>query len=638
MNFPGHSQSDEETYFGEKTWYAAGLRYLNKHTHQIDVGKTLLPKGGELQMNGTQNEHYSIRAQLTYNRFLDKEHNHHFVATATGELSSKKYTGFAITRRGYMPDRGLIFDPAHAVDPKKPYAAYDTWLTTSQEALGKKKDDLTNLVALVGVLSWSYKMLYTFNVNMRIDASNRFGDKSNKRLLPIWSASGRWNIHEGLLRNFAWVNEMGLRVSFGYQGNMSAQNSPELQIRKKGINDFFKAPYSIVANFPNPFLKWEKTANVNAGLNFAFFRNKLRGSVDWYYRHTSDAFMSKSISTINGMKKHTVNRGTLINQGFDFSFNFEPINTMLNKLSEVTSTNVSSKRGFVWRFNPNFGAVFNQLLNKVNRKQRELEDEITFQNYLDGSVYLDKKPVNTFYSYRFIGLSPEDGRPMFHGTDEYTIVDGKKVSTREIYEAMEAEDVYMEIMTESGSREPFLQGGISNYFGWGNWGLSFNLAYSFGNKIRLFKMYPTEAVAPGPEVNLRKEFVNRWKQPGDEQNTNIPGLLDNSVYASTLTPWWRSMSKNKFGSNIWKMYDQSDLRTVSGNYLKLQNISLRYVVPDKICRKLYMKSAYINLSGTNLFTLCSKKLKGQEPTQSGTSSQINISVRPMYSFQLNVTF
>ena len=86
------------------------------------------------------------------------------------------------------------------------------------------------------------------------------------------------------------------------------------------------------------------------------------------------------------------------------------------------------------------------------------------------------------------------------------------------------------------------------------------------------------------------------------------------------------------------MSEFSNLRTVSGNYLKLQNISLRYVVPDKICRKLYMKSAYINLSGTNLFTLCSKKLKGQEPTQSGTSSQINISVRPMYSFQLNVTF
>lgn len=53
---------------------------------------------------------------------------------------------------------------------------------------------------------------------------------------------------------------------------------------------------------------------------------------------------------------------------------------------------------------------------------------------------------------------------------------------------------------------------------------------------------------------------------------------------------------------------------------------------------MYMKSAYLNVSGTNLFTLCSKKLKGQDPSQSGSSELINISVRPTYSLSLNVTF
>lgn len=67
-------------------------------------------------------------------------------------------------------------------------------------------------------------------------------------------------------------------------------------------------------------------------------------------------------------------------------------------------------------------------------------------------------------------------------------------------------------------------------------------------------------------------------------------------------------------------------------------MSLRYNIPTRICNKLLLKSAYVSLSGTNLYTFCSKKLKGQDPSQSGTSDLVNLSIRPQYSFQLNLTF
>ena len=105
----------------------------------------------------------------------------------------------------------------------------------------------------------------------------------------------------------------------------------------------------------------------------------------------------------------------------------------------------------------------------------------------------------------------------------------------------------------------------------------------------------------------------------------------------TQNPWWRDETYT-FADNIWQMYDDSNIRVASGNYLKLQSFSLRYVVPDEFCRKLALKSAYLSFTGTNLFTICSRKLKGQEPTQSGSSDNINLSVRPNYSFSLNVTF
>lgn len=70
---------------------------------------------------------------------------------------------------------------------------------------------------------------------------------------------------------------------------------------------------------------------------------------------------------------------------------------------------------------------------------------------------------------------------------------------------------------------------------------------------------------------------------------------------------------------IYSMYDNSDIRVVSGNYIKLQSLSLRYVFKQDVCKQLGIKSAYVSFSGTNLFTIAHKDLRGQDVTQSGTS-------------------
>ena len=623
------SNTEEDIFFGEDSWYISNLKRANKETGEIKIANTLCPRGGELRMNTTKNESYSLRASLAYNKMLDQEQNHQLSVNVIGELSSSKYTGFKITKRGYLPDRGMIFD---VVDIKgSDYRDYKEWMMT-ESALGRMTHNLTNLVGVVGSLTYTYKNSYIVNGNMRIDASNKFGDASNERLLPIWSISGRWNLHENVLQNCGWINLLALKMSFGYQGNMSAQDSPRLVIQKKGTNTFFNEYYSLIDKYPNPNLRWEKTSTYNVDLEFAMFRNKLRGSFGYYYRYTKDAFLEKKVSMVNGVENYTVNAGNIRNQGFEFTFNFTPINTMLNQAAVS-----GRKRGFVWRLDPNFGSVFNQLIDKVKPRNKPLQDEIKYTDYLTGKVYLAGRPVNTFYSYKFKGLNPENGSPMFYNTDRYVMEGDQEVDMGEVYNNMDKEEVFRTVMTRSGCREPFLQGGISNYFGCRNLGLSINLAYSIGAKIRMFKMYPTPGNIAGPEKNLRREFTKRWQRPGDEVYTNVPGILTGAAWEDANTPWWKDRPF-KFSENIWEMYDNSDLRVVSGNYLKLSSASFRYVIPDEFCKKLYLKSAYVSISGTNLFTVCSRKLKGQDPSQSGTTNLINISVRPTYSLQLNVTF
>ena len=92
------------------------------------------------------------------------------------------------------------------------------------------------------------------------------------------------------------------------------------------------------------------------------------------------------------------------------------------------------------------------------------------------------------------------------------------------------------------------------------------------------------------------------------------------------------------GGSAYEMYDNSDVRLVSADHLKLQSASLRYNFAEKLTKKLGLSAAYVSITGTNLFMFSSKKLKGQDPTQSGSTPNINLSVRPTFSGSLNVSF
>lgn len=275
----------------------------------------------------------------------------------------------------------------------------------------------------------------------------------------------------------------------------------------------------------------------------------------------------------------------------------------------------------------------------MDRKEKVLKDDVTFKDYLKGTVEIPGEPLNTFYSYKYAGLNGENGIPMFANCDEFA-ANGSDNKVR--YKGMSKEEVFQEVMVKSGRREPFLQGAVTNTFSYKGFVLNFKLDYSFGSKVRLLRLFDDVVnrygtIAPQPHMNVRKEFANRWRRPGDEAYTDMPGIVTGTEFKETMTPWWKGQSY-AFADNIWQMYDDSDLRVVSGDYVKLTNVSLRYNIPVKWLKRFYIKTAYVSLSGVNLFTICHKDLKGQDPTQSGTSPNINMSLRPTYSLSLNVSF
>ncbi len=197
------------------------------------------------------------------------------------------------------------------------------------------------------------------------------------------------------------------------------------------------------------------------------------------------------------------------------------------------------------------------------------------------------------------------------------------------------------VMVESGRREPVLQGGISNTFIYGNWTLNVMFSYSVGSKIRLLQIasgnYGT--FRPSSQQNLRKEFTNRWRYPGDEKFTNIPAIQGALNIEYDQIAWWAIQNlTSSFATDYYQMYDFSDLRVVKGDYLKLQYVSLGYRFSNELCRKLSCKGADVTVSGNNLYTFANKALRGQDPSQSGSAPNIGLSIRPVYALTLNISF
>ena len=587
------SNTDIEGWWGEKSHHVALLRQseYGDAPEKGDDSRSALPFGGELTTNSTRNRNYMLRVQLNLDKYFGQD-KHNVNASVGYEVSSTKYKGNSNTMRGYYKDRGKQF----SITTLNDYPAFKTWLEAN--AYPTISDNLTNLLSAYATVSYSYQSFFTLNGNVRFDGSNKFGDQSNDKLLPIWSLSGNYTIseHEWLQRS--WIDYIMFKASFGYQGNMLEGQSPTMIIKQLPTDPLYNELVAELSVYPNPNLKWEKTSSFNGGLTFSLFKRRLQMEASVYYKRTKDAFLTKQISTVNGLEEYVVNSGNVKNSGYSIAATIIPVET----------------RDFNWILATSFSNVFNKVETLPGAEQFELS------NFLNGTALVKGKSVGTFYSYKFVGLNPTNGYPIFDDMQE----------RQEELEGLTKYDVYTRVLKATGNREPMMSGSINNTFRYKNWRLNMNLAYSLGSKVRLFKLFDSNTFLP--ENNVRREFVKRWRKTGDEKNTVIP----------TPNCYWTHYSASgekipTIANNSLDMYNYSDIRVVSGNYLKCSTMSVTYEFPMEKLERIKLSRLALNFSATNLFTICSNKLKGQAPQQSGFA-KIQLTDRPTYTVGVSVSF
>ena len=598
VNSYSNSNTEIEGYWGERTYHAALLR--SSDYGEAAPSYSLLPFGGELTMDHSRNNSYTVRLQLNANKYFGLDSQHNINGAAGFELSSTRYNAFSSTHRGYYEDRGKSFvDNINA----EQYPSYAAWLATNNPTV---TDNLTNMISGYISLSYSYKNYFTFNVNGRVDGSNKFGDQSNDKFLPIWSLSGNYNFSEHIKRHAAWIDNMSLKVSYGYQGNMLEDQSPVLLIQKLPLDAYYSENKASVARYPNPNLKWEKTNSLNVGLTFSFLEGNIQAQTEYYYKRTKDAFMTKEVASMNGVDSYVINGGDVQNQGFNVDVTFIPL----------------KRKDWYWSISTSFSRNYNKMMNDPDAQTYD------YSSFLNGTALVKGEAVNTFYSYDFVGLSPVDGGPMFNDYE---------TSKHELF-GLTRYETFTKVLKATGRREPYMSGSLTTQLTYKNFRLGGTFTYSLGAKTRLFRMFDDNFE---PQNNVNRDFMDRWQHPGDELRTNIPALLtyNSAAYWKYNYQHYSALNDNiqTFATDYYQMYDYSDIRVVSANYLKCSNLSLTYRFGKEILEKLSMSRLELTLSGSNLFTICSKKLRGQTPTQGGFS-EVQLSDRPTYSLTLNVSF
>lgn len=421
------------------------------------------------------------------------------------------------------------------------------------------------MVSLMGRVNYVFKDRYLFTVTARYDGTSRLARKNRWGLLP--SAAIGWSIkNEAFMSNVEWVNTLKLRASWGKTGNNNVgYNVTQTQL---GLNPYYlggsgNKGFGLGDSLGNEDLKWEMTSEWNLGLDFGFFKNRLSGMVDVYFRKTTDLIFQRQVADVNGYRSILENIGTTQNRGVEFTLN---------------SVNIS-KKDFTWKTNIVFSLNRNKILDLDGTKTDDLANR-RFIGY----------PMNVYYDVKQIGIWQEWEKDE---AAKYSAAPGwPKIEDHDKNSIIDANDMYI-----LGTQSPDWTAGMTNTFSYKNWDLS---VYMYAQIGGLYNDPFTFTFLGLNNQDWNKLAVEYWTP--ENKNNKYPGIGLECLWTQALAQ-------------------------VDGTFLKIQNITLGYSLPQTALNKIHMKGLRVYLSVQNPFTF--SDYLGSDPQVIGEDLSKSLSLYPM---------
>ncbi|NOY46913.1 MAG: TonB-dependent receptor [Chlorobi bacterium] len=397
-------------------------------------------------------------------------------------------------------------------------------------------------------VAYSYKNKYLLNASIRRDGSSRFGINNQFGWFP--AASIGWILSdEDFLKDSHILSLLKLRASWGVTGNAGIGNFASRSLfqgssynQKAGL-----APTQL----GNPNLKWERTSQIDVGINFGFFKNnRIGGVIDYYKKKTSNLLLNEPIPGTSGFQTITKNIGSMQNTGVEFMLNTK--NVVTNGITWTTSFNISYNK--------------NKVISLPNG------DIIEGRN-----IVRQGEAISDFYMPEYAGVDPANGDALYY-LNTLNPDGSRNRNTTKNYS--DAKRVIV------GNPFPNVIMGLSNTFYYK--GLDFSFTFQAQRGASIYNLGGRFQEANGNFFdNQTVHQLQRWQKPGDITDVPQARLFGNN------------------GTHHSTRYLQK------ANFVRLRNITIGYSFPKQLVEKLKLDQFRVYVTGFNLLTIT--KYTGNDP-------------------------
>jgi len=567
---------NNKSYYNSKTW----------------EGKPIGGKVGYATIDDALSTFYQNSNILTYDKNIGSQHHFTLMGVVEQQYSKSETSGLVASK--------FTVDQTGAND------------LGGAEQINSKYSNVSKRVlnSYLGRLNYAFEDKYLLTASFRADGSSVFGANNKWGYFP--SGSLAWKMsEESFIQRLNFFTELKLRGSWGIVGNQAIRAYQTISAINSGAN----YPYSgndgtdlgfIIANPPNPNLKWESTTQRNIGLDVSVFKGRLNATVDVYSKTTKDLLLNRTLPGYTGFSSIIDNIGSVENKGVEIGISGDPV---VGVVKWNSGFNISWNRNKVLE------------LGEVDK----LAFRTTYGGYSLGNGFMQLRvgePFGQMYGYGYEGTWGSGKATeaavygQLPGDPHYTDFnnDGKINS--------------LDIMRMGNSIPDFIFG-WNNRVSYNNFELAFLIQGSKGNDIFNQARIRLEATYEGTSVRL----LDRWTP--DNQDTDVPAFIDEVTRDNAGLS-----SKVSLGSDRGRLQRYVE----DGSYVRLKNITLGYSLPLSVTNRIGVSRLRAYVSGTNLITLT--KYTGYDPEVSAYNNNdaqigVDLSNYPtakIITFGLNVTF
>ena len=533
--------------FGEVS-IAKGLKFRSEFgVDRINSSSRLrsveiVTAGGSANFFTVEDYLYRVTNSLSYTNTFAEKHN--LSALVLQEFEERQRRTTQVQGTGFLSDSQTNVGAA-----------------TTQTVVGATRAG-SAIRGFLARVSYDYDSKYLLELTGRTDRSSRLG--VNNDTGSFYSVAAGWTLTNEDFFNVDFIDFLTLRGSIGTAGNDRLGNFPSLALF--GTDQFGGLPTANVTSPANNDLGFEQTRTIDFGFRSAFFNNRLNLNLSYYKRNTTDLLFNVPVPNQAGTGSVSLNAGEIQNSGWEL---------------ELSSTNIKTNN-FEWSTSINLSTLDNELIDIVSS-----EIDAQGRRFIEtgGQRAIEGESLSNFFLVRFNGINSQTGDA------EWLDIDGNVTTTPNF----DTDRVV------AGSALPDLTGGITNTIRYKNFDLSGVFNFSIGNEILVDGLRFIDGFdAIGGTINVRRENLNFWRNPGDQAFLPSPA----------------SPTANNFNQ-------RSTQQLLDGDYARLKNLTLGYRLPKSVLDRIkFISSVRVYATGTNLWTIKGDDLDGIDPENNDTNNPL----------------